>query len=89
MRPLPTPRETIGRLLSLGIITSDDARRYLENYEFFERNRSWIEANYHGKWTASLNSRLFTDDHLEALRARITNELYDNRAYIEHVGVWD
>lgn len=81
----PTPRETLPRLLALGIITSDEKELYMANYEYFEQNRSNIEQKYPGKWVASLNNELLIGSSLQEIR-RVMAEKQNNRfMYIEEI----
>ena len=81
------PRDVISALLSQGLISKEDANRYLENYEYFEKQRRKIEHDYLGKWVASVNRHIHIADDLSALRELIHDEPDWNRAYVEHVGI--
>jgi len=78
--------ELILNLLLADVIRIGDARRYYENYRYFESRRARIEAAYDGQWVGSLNGRLLVAGDLPALERKLAGKPRANRAYIEHVG---
>ncbi|GEM_PF-4988823 len=81
----PTPRETLPRLLELGIITPDQKDLLLANYEYFEQNRPYIEQTYPGKWVASLDNELLIGSSLEEVQQLIEGKKQNRLAYIKQV----
>jgi hypothetical protein len=78
--------ELILNLLLADAIRIGDARRYYENYRYFERRRTRIEAAHDGQWVASLNGRLLVAQDLPALERKLAGKPRANRAYIEQIG---
>lgn len=82
---IPSFPEVILTLLLDNVISPVDAKRYLFNYLFFENNRRQISLNHYGKWVASVNDRLVVADTERALRKKLRQVKFHNRAYMVHV----
>ncbi len=81
----PTPRETLPRLVALGIITSDDSVRYLANYEYFEQQRDPIEQDFSGMWVASIGNEIIVGCSLYEIRQLLDRKPDGRFAYVEEI----
>jgi len=84
MRQPSTP-EVILEVLLAGAISEDQARHYLANYRYYERQWSDLERNHAGRWAASLNGQIYLADSLIQAQQEIEHLPHTRTAYIEQV----
>lgn len=82
----PTVPEVIQQLLLTKAIDQQEANRYLQSYQYFERERANLNADHSGKWVASFDNQIYVADSRQQLKKLIHDKPHANRAYIEHIG---
>ncbi len=81
--PLPTFFDALDSMRRLGVPESE-LELYLANYEFFQKNKHIIDAQFRG-WAAAVNGVLYLDTQLRRLQQTLGALPHGNRGYIEEI----
>ncbi len=69
-----------------GAIDSEDADKYLRNYDYLQQHRTDLEENHAREWIASLNGKFYFATKRGDLERKIKRLPGEDRAYIERLG---
>ena len=82
---LPTPETVVEQQVANGLMTKEDAQRYLRNYWYFKSRREEIERLFQDRIVASVNGAIFVAYHLSVLKDMIKHEPHCDRGYIKEI----